>query len=139
MHEDPRGRAARLSLPVHIHALDGGCRGLFGVGIGENHNRILAAEFQADALEIGRRRFGGGSAGRYRSDEADAVPVLPLRNDRGAEHRAFRRLLKRRIEILEREFGVDDLLEWESFAIRHDEIERLDQVARMIIVNAARL
>jgi len=35
MNEYARCRAARLTLPVHIHALDGGCRGLFGVGIGE--------------------------------------------------------------------------------------------------------
>ena len=73
--ENPRGRAARLTLPVHIHAADGGGRGLLGIGVGENDNRILAAEFEADALEIGGGLFGDGPACRHRPDEADAPHI----------------------------------------------------------------
>jgi len=72
MNEYARCRDARLTLPVHIHALYGGCRGLFGVGIRENYNRILAA---AHALEIGRSLFGDGPAARNRSDQADAAYI----------------------------------------------------------------
>ena len=38
-------------------------------------SRILAAEFETDALETGRGLSGNDTAGRHRSDKADATHV----------------------------------------------------------------
>lgn len=45
--------------------------------------------------------------------------------------------MERSGKILESKLGIDDILEWKSSAIGHDEIERHNQMARMVIVHAA--
>jgi hypothetical protein len=64
-----------LPLPVHIHALDGGSRRLFGIGVGKDHDRIFTAEFEADPLEARGRFLSNVAAGRYRTDKANAVHI----------------------------------------------------------------
>ena len=75
MHEHPRGRAAGLTLPVHVHALDRRRCGLLRIGIRENDDRIFAAELEAHALEAGGSLTRDGAPGRHRTDEADALHV----------------------------------------------------------------
>ncbi len=62
---------------------------------------------------------------------------VELRNDCGAQHRALRGFLESGVEILQRELRIDDLLEWKPVRFAMHEIERLDQVPRVVVVDAA--
>src|SRR6185503_12522788 len=73
VHEDARSRAARLALPVHVHSLDRGARGLLRIRVGEDDDRVLAAELERHALQSLGRALRDEPAGLDGADEPDAI------------------------------------------------------------------
>lgn len=72
---------------------------------------------------------------------AELAPIhglrVALRDYRGSQYASISRLLERGVEFFEPELRIHDLLEREAVSVRHHEIEGLDQVARMVVMNAA--
>src|SRR6516164_5279699 len=84
VNEHARGGAARLPLPVHVHALDGSHSRFLRIGVGEDDDGIFAAKLETHPLQTCRRLLGDDAAGGHRSDKADALDIR-MAHQRGAD------------------------------------------------------
>ncbi len=89
LHVDPRARGAHLPL-VEEDALRGALRGRFGIGVVEDDQRRLAAQFEREARHPVDRHMADALADLDRAGKGDLVDA-GVRDERRARLRAAAR------------------------------------------------